>query len=54
MVGQEMQPNPSDSSDQSKPDRLERQELQEPESQADAKPRPVPPVTSGRRPLFRK
>jgi hypothetical protein len=53
MVDQEMQPNLSVSSAQTKQDQPERQEPQEQESRADAMTRPASPVTPGRRPLFR-
>lgn len=53
MADQEIRPNISDSSAQTKPDQLERQESQEQERQPDAAARPASPVGPGRRPLFR-
>jgi len=53
MADQEMQPNLSDSSAQTKHDQFERQEPQDQDSQASATARPASPVMPGRRPLFR-
>jgi hypothetical protein len=53
MADEEMEPNLSDPPAQTTRDRLEQQEAQEREGQADASARPPSPVAPGRRPLFR-